>query len=58
MLIKSVIKIKSLSEDVFCIDDIQTLNCCMHVYSQSIKKEPLDFFYIWSLRNKPCFSKK
>ena len=57
MLIKSFIKIKSLSEDFFCTGDIQTLNYCMHVYSQFIKKEPLDFFYIWSLGNKPCISK-
>ena len=44
MLIKSFIKIKSLSEDFFCTGDIQTLNYCIHVYSQFIKKEPLDFF--------------
>ena len=47
MLIEIFIKIKSLSEDFFCTGDIQTLNyACllMHVYSQFIKKEPLDFF--------------
>ena len=43
-LIKSFIKIKSLSEGFFCTVDIQTLNYCMHVYSQFIKKESLDFF--------------
>ena len=44
MLIEIFIKIKSLSEDFFCTGDIQTLNYCIHVYSQFIKKEPLDFF--------------
>ena len=44
MLIKSFIKIKNLSKDVFCTGDIQSLNYCMDVYSQFIKREPLDFF--------------
>ena len=44
MLIKSFIKIKSLSEDFFCTGNIETLNYCMHVYNQYIKKEPLYYF--------------
>ena len=44
MFIKSFFKIKSLSEDFSCTGDIQTLNYYMHIYSQFIRKEPLDFF--------------
>ena len=44
ILTKSFIIIKSLSEDFFCTGDIQTLNCCLKVYSQFLNNEPLDFF--------------
>ena len=42
----SFIKIKSLSEDLFCTGDIEieTLDYCMEVYTQFLNKEPLDFF--------------
>ena len=44
MLTRSSIKIKSLSEDLFCTGDIQTLDYCMEVYSQFLSNEPWDFF--------------
>ena len=44
MLTKSFIKIKSLSEDLFCTGEIETLDYCMEVYSQFLNEEPSDFF--------------
>ena len=44
MLTRSFIKIKSLSEDLFCTGDIQTLDYCMEVYSQFLSNKLLDFF--------------
>ena len=44
-LIKSFITIKSLSEDLFCTGDIETLDYCMEVYKQFVNREQFDFFY-------------
>ena len=44
MFTKSFIKIKSLSEDLFCTGEIETLDYCMEVYSQFLNEEPSDFF--------------
>ena len=44
MLTNSFIKIQSLSEDLFCTGDIETLRYCMEVYNQFLNKKPLDFF--------------
>ena len=43
-LLQSFIKIESLSEDLFCTGDIETLDYCMEVYRQFINNETLDFF--------------
>ena len=43
-LLRSFIKIESLSEDLFCTGDIETLDYCMEVYRQFINNETLDFF--------------
>ena len=43
-LFKSFITIKSLTEDLFCTGDIETLDYCMEVYRQFVSHEPLDFF--------------
>ena len=43
-LIHSFITIKSLSEDLFCTGDIETLDSCMEVYKQFVNCEPLEFF--------------
>ena len=42
--IRSFIKIKSLTEDLFCTGEIETLDYCMEVYQQFINEEELDFF--------------
>ena len=42
-LICSFIRIKALSEDIFCTADIATVDHCMEVYRQFINKEPFDF---------------
>ena len=44
-LLQSFMKIESLSEDLFCTGDIQTLDYCMEVYKQFDNNETLDFFY-------------
>ena len=44
MLVKTFIKIKALSEDLFCTGDIETVDYCMEVYRQFLNNEPLDFF--------------
>ena len=44
-LIKSFITIKSLSEDLFCTGDAETLDYCMEVSKQLVNRELLDFFY-------------
>ena len=41
---KIFITIKSLTEDLFCIGDIETLDYCIDVYRQFVSREPLDFF--------------
>ena len=46
MLTKSFIKIKSLSEDLFCTGEIETLDYCMEVYSLFLNEEPFDFLYL------------
>ena len=43
-LFKSFITIKSLTEDLFCTGDIETLDYCMEVYRQFVSREPVDFF--------------
>ena len=40
-LLRSFIKIESLSEDLFCTGDIETLDYCVEVYKQFINN---DFF--------------
>ena len=61
MLTKSFIKITNLSKDVFCTDDIETVDYCMEVYSQFLNKEALDFFIsgCWESMEqyRPCMSK-
>ena len=44
MLVKTFIKIKALSEDLFCTGDIETVNYCMEVYRQLLYNKLLDFF--------------
>ena len=43
-LVKTFIKIKALSEDLFCTGDIETVDYCMEVYRQFLNNKPLDFF--------------
>ena len=43
-LLRSFMKIESLSEDWFCTGDIETSNYCMEVYQQFVNNEKLDFF--------------
>ena len=43
-LFKSFITIKSLTEDLFCTGDIETLDYCMEVHRQFVSREPLYFF--------------
>ena len=42
--IQSFIKIQSLTEDLFCTGEIETLDYCMEVCQQFIDEEELDFF--------------
>ena len=42
-LFKGFITIKSLTEDLFCTGDIETLGYCMEVYRQFVSCEPLAF---------------
>ena len=51
---KSFITIKSLTEDLFCTGDIETLDYCMEVCRHFVSHEPLDFFYKRSIENKAC----
>ena len=44
ILVENIIKIKALSEDLFCTGDIETVNYCIEVYRQFLNNEPLDFF--------------
>ena len=44
MLVKTFVKIKALSEDLFCKGDIETVDYCMGVYRQFLDNKPLDFF--------------
>ena len=44
ILVRTFITIQSLSEDLFCTGDIETVDYCMEVYRQYLNKEPLDFF--------------
>ena len=44
ILVETFIKIKALSEDLFCTGDIETVDYCMEVYRQFLNNEPLDFF--------------
>ena len=43
-MVRSFIKIKDLSEDMFCTGDIVTVDYCMEVYTQFLNNEPFDFF--------------
>ena len=43
ILVETLIKIKALSEDVFCTGDIETVDYCMEVYRQFLNNEPLGF---------------
>ena len=44
ILVRTFITIPSLSEDLFCTGDIETVDYCMEVYRQYLNKKPLDFF--------------
>ena len=50
-IVCSFIKIKDLSEDMFCTGDIVTVDYCMEVYTQFLNNEPFDFFYSSYKRN-------
>ena len=41
-IVRSIIKIKELSEDMFCTGDIVTVDSCMEVYTQFLNNEPFD----------------
>ena len=47
ILVRNFTTSQSMSEDLFCTEDIETVDFCMEVYRQYLNKEPLDFF-IWS----------
>ena len=51
LLVKSFIKIRSLSKDLFCTADIETLDYCMETYRHYVNKEPIDhnIFMKWEL---------
>ena len=51
-LIRSFIRIKDLSEDMFSTGHIVTVDYCMEVYRQFINREPFDFFIAatWGIR--------
>ena len=44
ILVKTFIKIKTWSENLFCTGDIETDDYCMEVYKQFLNSELLDFF--------------
>ena len=50
-LLKSFIKIRILSKDLFCIGDIETLDFCVETYRRYINKEPLahNIFMNWNI---------
>ena len=50
-MVRSFIKIKDLSEDMFWTGDIVTVDYCMEVYTQFLNNEPFDFFYSSYKRN-------
>ena len=43
-IVCSFIKIKDLSEDMFCTGNIVTVDYCMEVYTQFLNNELFDFF--------------
>ena len=51
-LIRSLIRIKNLSKDMFCTGDIVIVDNCMGIYRQFLNREPFDFFIvgIWEIR--------
>ena len=46
ILVQIFIKIKALSEDLFCTGDIETVDYCMEIYRQYSNNELLDFLYL------------
>ena len=44
ILVETFVKIKALSEDLFCTGDIETVDYCVEVYRQYLNNKPLDFF--------------
>ena len=44
ILVENFIKIKALSEDLFCTGDIETADYCVEFYRQFLNNEPLHFF--------------
>ena len=51
LLVKSFIKIRSLSKDLLCTGDTETLDYCMETYRHYVNKEPIDhnIFMKWEL---------
>ena len=45
-IVRSFIKIKDLSEDMFCTGDVVTVEYFMEVYTQFLKNEPFKFFIV------------
>ena len=43
ILVETFIKIKTLSEKLFCTGDIETVDYCMEVYRPFLNNKPLDF---------------
>ena len=50
-LLKSLITIRSLSQDLFCTGDVETLDYCMETYKRYVNKESIDhnIFMKWEL---------
>ena len=50
-LLKCFIKIRSLSKDLFCTGDIETLDFCMETFRRCINKEPIahNIFMNWDI---------
>ena len=46
ILVQIFIKIKALSEDLFCTGDIETVDYCMEVYRQYSNNELPEFLYL------------
>ena len=46
ILVQIFIKIKALSEDLFCTGDIETVDYCMEVYRPYSNNELLEFLYL------------